>query len=206
LPADPPERQAYTEAYFEFTESDHGTANRLFADVAYWIFQPRTALDIGSGSGSILQGFLDKDVDAFGIDKHEASRTVADQSYPGLTSRITIASAAEQKLQRLGRFDLVTCIEVLEHLPESEAAQTVQNICALAPRCVVTACPPMGRNPLHLNEQYFNYWTRLFASSGHSFDGLGTLALKSAMLAFTGYGGFVIPSWFYSDWIGVFVE
>ena len=62
----------------------------------------------------------------------------------------------------------------------------------------------MGRNPLHLNEQYFSYWIALFRENGAVKDTTATLAIKSIMLAVAELESFTVPAWFYADWLGVF--
>ncbi|PIZ99134.1 MAG: hypothetical protein COX77_02440 [Candidatus Komeilibacteria bacterium CG_4_10_14_0_2_um_filter_37_10] len=74
-----------------------------------------------------------------------------------------------QPLKLKQTFDLVTCIEVAEHLPEESADTLVDSLCRLAPRIFFTAAVP-GQGPRsigHINEQPHEYWQKKFAD--HNF-------------------------------------
>jgi len=68
----------------------------------------------------------------------------------------------------MGRtFDLVVCIEVAEHLPESAADTLCDTIVGHMGRYLLfTAAPPGQRGNGHINCQLSQYWMRKFSDRG----------------------------------------
>jgi len=65
-------------------------------------------------------------------------------------------------------FDLAVSLEVGEHLPESAAKTFVESLTRLAPVVLFSAAIPGQGGTSHVNEQWPEYWSRLFAN--HGFD------------------------------------
>ena len=65
------------------------------------------------------------------------------------------------------RFDLVTCLEVAEHLP-SEAAETIiDSLCRHADVIAFSAALPGQGGTGHINERWASFWVALFAAHGY---------------------------------------
>lgn len=64
-------------------------------------------------------------------------------------------------------FELAMSLEVAEHLPADRAAGFVADLCALAPVVLFGAAQPAQGGTHHINEQYLDYWTRLFEAEGY---------------------------------------
>lgn len=77
-------------------------------------FHPVTALDIGGGEGHLVAALRSRGVDASGIDTPQ---------------------------QIDGSYDLVTCIDVLEHLPEEKADAALASLCVAADKIVLSVAP-----------------------------------------------------------------
>src|SRR5690606_41065311 len=72
----------------------------------------------------------------------------------------------------LGRgFDLVICLEVAEHLPESSAADLVDSLCRHSNRILFSAAIPGQGGQNHLNEQWSEYWQAHLLSRGYNIVG-----------------------------------
>ena len=67
-----------------------------------------------------------------------------------------------------GDYDLVTCIEVLEHLPEEDGMRTIANLTRAAPVIVMSSSPSDFDEPTHLNVRPPLYWIKAFAEHGFS--------------------------------------
>ena len=75
-------------------------------------------------------------------------------------------------------FDLACCVEVLEHIPESEADRAVDSICAHSRRWVYfSAAAPGQPGKGHVNCQPKPYWRRKFEARGFRFAEGETAAL-----------------------------
>lgn len=101
-----------------------------------WIAQKATlagaaVLDVGCGGGLLAEAMAQRGAHVTGIDLSEKALGVA--RLHGLESGVTVryeAIAAEALAEREpGRYDVVTCMEMLEHVPDP--AQTVAAVATL---------------------------------------------------------------------------
>lgn len=63
------------------------------------------------------------------------------------------------------KFDLVTCLEVAEHLRPKSSKALVDSLCKSGDIILFSAAIPGQEGTLHLNEQYPNYWINLFSEN-----------------------------------------
>lgn len=89
---------------------------------AAWARMPQGArvLDVGCGAGDNLRYILRDGASFFGIEYAESTARVA-RSVLGNKADIATGSATDLRFED-GSFDLVLCIEVLEHIADAEAA------------------------------------------------------------------------------------
>jgi hypothetical protein len=118
------------------------------------------SLDVGCANGMLVQAMLARGVDAHGFD---ISSTAVESAHDSVAERIWVASAAEPIA---GRYDLVTCIEVLEHLSPRDVEQAVDNMCAVTDRVVLSSTPQDFDEPTHINVHPLADWVALFATRG----------------------------------------
>ncbi len=80
-------------------------------------------LDIGCGGGILAESMARKGADVTGIDLSEKALKVADlhSLESGVQVRYELISAEEMAAREAGRYDVVTCMEMLEHVPDPEA-------------------------------------------------------------------------------------
>jgi hypothetical protein len=64
------------------------------------------------------------------------------------------------------KYDLVTCIEVLEHLPLVESELAVENLCRHTDDILFSSTPFDYKEATHFNVQPPEYWGELFARQG----------------------------------------
>jgi hypothetical protein len=69
-----------------------------------------------------------------------------------------------------GRYDLLTCIEVLGYLPETEAIRAIASMTNATDRIVFSSSPPDFSESLQINARPTIYWLRLFAARGFAPD------------------------------------
>lgn len=107
----------------------------------------KTALDVGCGGGILTEALAAKGADATGIDLAEASLEVA--KLHGLESGIKAnyqkIPAEELASQQPGSFDLVCCLEMLEHVPAP--AQTIKACAQLTVAGGTVMFSTINRNP-----------------------------------------------------------
>ncbi len=122
--------------------------------------RPRTVLDAGCAMGMLVEALRDRGVEAFGIDISEyALSRVRDDIRP-YCSYASILDALPQK------YDLIVCIEVLEHLSAADAGHAIANMCKYSDDILFSSTPLDYREVTHFNIQPPEYWVKLFAYQG----------------------------------------
>ena len=148
-----------------------------FRSVAQHLGRPRRVLDVGCGPGTFIGNYLDG-TDALGVDLSAAQIAYANETYGTPAHRFstqsvgTLAMAGE-------RFDAVTMIELIEHLPADDAIGLLADVRQLlAPNGLLVVTTPnyaslwplieIGVNalsPVSYIDQHINKYRRsLFAS------------------------------------------
>jgi hypothetical protein len=113
------------------TSDDRHVAERIVA-----VTPASTVLVVGCAEGLLVRGLVDSGVDAHGIDVSEPAIESADH---GVRDRLRVASATEPIP---GRYDLITCLEVLEHLGPTEAQDALDAMGAATARILVSSSNP----------------------------------------------------------------
>jgi 2-polyprenyl-6-hydroxyphenyl methylase/3-demethylubiquinone-9 3-methyltransferase len=93
----------------------------------------QTVLDVGCGGGILAEGMAARGATVTGIDASRAALTTArlHLEESGVAVDYVCATAEQMAHERPGEFDLVTCMELLEHVPK--------------PASVVAACARLAR-------------------------------------------------------------
>lgn len=117
-----------------------------------------SVLDMGCGNGFLIARLAQLGKEVAGID---GSIHVLDWAPQDLIPNIRIADLTRPL--RLGRFDLVICVEVAEHLDAQFADTLVDNICENSGGLVFFSAATAGQGGFyHVNEQPHDYWITRF--------------------------------------------
>ena len=123
-------------------------------------FEPKTALDAGCAWGFLVEAFRNHGVEAFGVDISEYAIQNID---PVIKPYCWIGSITEPFPKK---YDLITCIEVLEHMPQREAEKAIENLCTHANEIVFSSTPFDYKEATHINVHDPEYWAEQFARYG----------------------------------------
>ena len=83
----------------------------------------KTVLDIGCGGGILAESMARKGAKVTGIDLSKKALKVADlhSLESGVDVRYKLVAAEDMAAQEPGQYDVVTCMEMLEHVPDPAA-------------------------------------------------------------------------------------
>jgi SAM-dependent methyltransferase len=136
---------------------------RIFGGIADHIKQdvePTSVLDAGCAMGFLVECLRNRGIEAFGVDISEyAIQRVREDMQP----YCWIGSLLDP-LPRT--YDLIVCIEVLEHLTPRECDQVVGNFSRASDDILFSSTPEDYREATHINVRPPDYWAGLFARHG----------------------------------------
>lgn len=132
----------------------------LVANKVVSLTAPKRVLDVGCARGLLVQALVEVGVDAHGTD---ISETAVTSAHPDVRGRLVVGTAAEPLA---GSWDLVTCIEVVEHMSPVEADRAIANMCAVTDRVFFSSGPSDFGEPTHVNVRPPADWAAAFAEQG----------------------------------------
>jgi hypothetical protein len=139
-------------------------ADRIVADI-----NPRTVLDAGCAIGLLVECLRARGVEAEGVDLSTWAIAHATDAARPYVREGSIATPFEK------RYDLIVCIEVLEHMPAAEAETAIANFAAHTGDVLFSSTPFDYKEPTHVNVRMPEDWAESFARHGFfrdvDFDG-----------------------------------
>ena len=123
-------------------------------------FHPSTVLDAGCAMGFLVEGLRKRGVEAWGVD---ISDYAISQAHESIRDYCRVGSLTEPLGQR---YDLIACIEVIEHIPPVEADTVIANLCAATDRLLLSTTPQDYGEATHLNVQPPEVWSAALAREG----------------------------------------
>jgi SAM-dependent methyltransferase len=164
----------YDEEYYE--RDVEGPANQSAPHIARSIverFSPRSLVDVGCGTGAMMEAFKRLGVSVLGLEYSKAGIERCKKRELEVIKFNIERDAAPERFS----FDIALSMEVAEHLPASVAPKYVLLLCRLAPIVICSAARPGQGGVDHVNLQPKEYWIELFADNHRAIDQASTDAL-----------------------------
>ncbi len=156
----------YDRVYFERQNiAMRKSAQGIAASIIERLPTVRHAVDVGCGSGSIIEALRERGISSIGLEYAEAALDLCRSK--GLDVR-KFDIESEEKVALSA--DLVLSTEVAEHIPEEHADAYVDLLTGLADTILMTAAVPGQGGTDHVNEQPNEYWIEKFMCRGFSHD------------------------------------
>jgi Methyltransferase domain len=126
--------------------------------------RPTKVLDAGCALGLLVEAFHDQGVEAWGVD-------VSEFAIANVRRDMRLYCRGASLVRPLGEsYDLITCIEVMQYLPDDQVLDAIRNITVATDTIVFAA------NPFDMDTSSFSQvrptlaWLELFAEHGFSPD------------------------------------
>ncbi len=143
------------------------------------VFNPVTVLDAGCAIGFLVDELRKRHVHAVGFDFSEYAISVAQaHGLKDFVFQEDLISVAHNKI-----YDLVTCIEIVEHIPEDYAHNAIESLCGLSNhRILFSSTPDDFEESTHFNVRSEDYWLGLFKEFGFYKVGEAPWLCKHALI------------------------
>src|SRR5579871_5848645 len=132
----------------------------FFAGVAEQLarsLNPRKVLDAGCAMGFLVESFWARGIEAWGIDVSSYAISRVRRDIAPYCRQASLADPIP------GAYDLVTCIEVLEHIPAEDTPQVIRNLTSVTDTILFSSTPSDFDEPTHINVRPPLYWLKSFA-------------------------------------------
>jgi hypothetical protein len=152
----------YDDQFFDLQKVGALRSARIVVTVLLNVIKPKSVVEVGCGHGAWLRAFQENGVQVIkGLDGPyvDKSKLLIEPSCFG-------PADLSQSLKTDKHYDLVTCLEVAEHLPEKVGRGLIMNLTDAAPLVLFSAAIPGQGGLNHINEQWPAYWQALFAERG----------------------------------------
>jgi hypothetical protein len=136
---------------------------RVVVPVVAELVAPQSVVDVGCGVGAWLRAFSEcgvkvlKGLDGNYIDRNRLCFDASSFTAVDLQASVEIP----------GKYDLAICLEVAEHLLARQGVSLVTALTETAPVVLFSAAIPGQGGTGHVNEQWPEYWQRLFEARGY---------------------------------------
>jgi GT2 family glycosyltransferase/SAM-dependent methyltransferase len=127
-------------------------ADRIVRDIG-----PSTVLDAGCAMGFLVETLRARAVDAVGVD---ISEYAIEKAHADVRPFCWVGAVTDPFPRK---YDLIVCIEVLEHLSPQEADRAIENFCTHADDILFSSTPFDYKEATHINVRPPDYWAQRFA-------------------------------------------
>lgn len=170
--------EVYDQGYFDFVEGTTRQSASIIAQTLIARYSPKSVMDVGCGTGVLLEQFQSHHVLVQGVEYAKAALDYCRQR--GLDVESVDLRQADQLPTPAIPFDLVVSMEVAHQMPASCAKSYVAYLCRLGRTVVFSSESPSYVDRRSLNSQYPKYWIELFSQEKFRFDQKATTCLQNS--------------------------
>ncbi|MBN3958471.1 class I SAM-dependent methyltransferase [Nostoc sp. NMS8] len=157
------EEQLYDKNFFSNLQEGVEQSAREIVPLILDLIQPKSVVDVGCGNGVWLSVFKEFGIQQIlGIDGEYVSPDIR-----MIQTTDFLSHDLKQPLQLNQKFDLVVSLEVAEHLPNEYAEIFINSLTSLGSVIMFSAAIPFQGGIGHFNEQWPEYWVKIFKKNGY---------------------------------------
>jgi hypothetical protein len=155
--------QPYSKHFYENLTEGSLRSAQVMVPMVLDLMQPKSVVDIGCGIGTWLKVCREQGVEEIlGVDGG-----YVDREQFLIPEECTLSADLSKPLHLDKVYDLVISLEVGEHLPAESAQTLVDTVTRLGPVVMFSAAIPFQGGTSHVNEQWQEYWARMFQDRGY---------------------------------------
>ena len=118
---------------------------------------PASVLDAGCAMGMLVEALRDRGVEAFGLDVSDFALSQVRDDIKPYCWRGSITDPLPR------RYDLILCVEVLEHLQPDDAERAAANLTQHSDDLLFSSTSEDFKEATHVNVREPEYWVEMFA-------------------------------------------
>ncbi len=153
----------YTKEFFDNQKNASYASAQVVVPLVIDLVHPQSVVDVGCGVGTWLSVFKEQGVeDIFGVDGK-----YVDEKQLFIPKEKFISKDLGKPFKIDRKADLVMCLEMAEHAPDTSADGLVESLTQIAPVIFFSAAIPLQEGVHHVNEQWPGYWAKKFKKHGY---------------------------------------
>jgi SAM-dependent methyltransferase len=163
---------SYDKAFYQSQSAGSRQSARVVIPIVSGLVKPASVLDVGCGVGTWLAEWISQGVsDVIGLDGDYVKRASLQ-----IPADRFISTDLQQGFSLDRKFDLVSTVEVAEHLDAVNADRLVESLTSHGDVILFSAAIPGQGGEHHVNEQWPPYWIEKFNRAGFQvFDAIRPL-------------------------------
>ena len=161
-----PHDRVYSQNYYDAeVEPTAIQSAAIMAKSIVECFQVKTVIDVGCGTGALLEAFRNLNCQVLGLEYSEAGLAYCTRR----ELPVRKFNIGKDNIDA-GQHDVALSFEVAEHLSPWTANRFVDLLCNLSRLVVISAAAPGQGGTDHVNEQPASYWINKFKKRGYVLD------------------------------------
>lgn len=153
--------------YFSFVDKTTQASADAIAESVLADIRPSAVIDVGCGTGVLLERFRHAGIRVRGYERAEAALEFCRQRHLDVAPFNIVEDSPPPENDR---FDVAICMEVGHQLAKQYADQLVGLLCNLSDITVFSSESPGGGDRYWRNEQPQSYWIEKFSRHGFELD------------------------------------
>ncbi|MDR3292467.1 MAG: class I SAM-dependent methyltransferase, partial [Methanobrevibacter sp.] len=158
----------YNDNFYEIHEKGSLKSSKEILPLIMNLIEPNTVIDVGCGVGTWLSTFESLGVKKIlGIDGDHVNREklyINKDNF--LVANLENIHGIREKDNQINKFDLAMSLEVAEHLSENVAHDFIEYLTSKSDIVLFSAAVPGQGGTHHINEQWPEYWIKIFKENG----------------------------------------
>lgn len=155
----------YDRDFYKDHQNDTLRSAQVIVPLILEVFPVKSVIDVGCGTCAWLSVFQRCGVSA--VKGYDVSRLSPEEYYIDPRFIVTGCDLSSTAFQIPETSEMVSCLEVAEHLPDSVSDHLVRMLTQTAPLVLFSAAFPEQTGVNHINEQPPWYWRKKFHNCGY---------------------------------------